>query len=111
MLPSSCPSLLIGLADSDLLRVRQSSDQSVNPTVQAIQQLAAESAAKAAGRQTVLDELAHDELKILQSAWGTRLGSLVPEGKDASGKDIRGARELIELSATGPLDQKTLDQI
>ena len=90
---------------------RQTSDQAVNPTVQAIQQLAAESAAKAAGRQSVLDELAHDELKILQSAWGTRLGSLVPEEKDASGKVMRGAQELIELSATGPLDQKTLDQI
>jgi len=90
---------------------RQSSDQSVNPTVQAIQQLAAESAAKAAGRQSVLDELAQDELKILQSAWGSRLGPLVPSGNDASGKEIRGAKELVELAGTGSLNQKTLEQI
>ncbi len=90
---------------------RQSSDQTVNPVVQAIQQLAAESAAKASGRQTVLDELAHDELKILQSAWGSRLGALVPSGNDASGKDAHGAEELIELAGTGSIDQKTLDQI
>ncbi len=90
---------------------RQSADQSVNPTVQAIQQLAAESAAKASGRQTVLDELAHDELKILQSAWGSRLGSLAPSGNDASGKDTHGAQELIELAGTGSINQKSLDQI
>ena len=90
---------------------RQSSDQTVNPTVQAIQQLAAESAAKASGRETVLDELAQDELKILQSAWSTRLGSLVPSGNGSSGKDTRGAQNLIEQSSTGSLDQKTLDQI
>ncbi len=90
---------------------RQSSDQSVNPTVQALQQLASESAARAAGRQSVLDELAQDELKILQSAWGTRLGSLAPSGDDASGKDNRGAQELVELAGTGSLNQKTLEQI
>jgi hypothetical protein len=90
---------------------RQSSDQSVNPTVHAIQQLAAESANKAAGRQSVLDELAHDELKILQSAWGSRLGSLVPSGNDVSGNDNRGARELVDLAGASPLDQKALEQI
>ncbi|MEI9969949.1 MAG: hypothetical protein WDM87_15495, partial [Terracidiphilus sp.] len=85
---------------------RQSSDQSVNPTVQAIQQLAADSAAKASGRQSMLDELVHDELKILQSAWGTRLGSLVPSGNDAAGKNTHGAQELIQLADAGPLRSK-----
>jgi len=90
---------------------RQSRDQSVNPTVQAIQQLAADSAARASGRQTVLDELAHDELKILQSAWGSRLGSLVPSEDGGPGKENRGAREIVELGGAGPLDQKALNQI
>ncbi len=90
---------------------RQSSNQSVNPTVQALQQLAADSAFKAAGRQSVLDELAQDELKIMQSAWGPRLGSLVPSGNDASGKDKHGAQELVDLASNGPLNQKTLEQI
>jgi hypothetical protein len=90
---------------------RQSSNQSVNPTVQALQQLASDSAFKAAGRQSVLDELAKDELKILQSAWGSRLGSLVPSGNDGSGKDKHGVQELVDLANAAPLNQKTLEQV
>lgn len=90
---------------------RQSSDQSANAAVQAIQQLAAESAAKASGRQSMLDELVHDELKILQSAWGSRVGSLLPSGSDAAGKDAHGVQQLIELADAGSLNQKTLEQI
>ena len=90
---------------------RQSPSQSVNPTVQAIQQLAADSAARAAGRQSVLDELARDELEILQSAWGSRLGSLEPSGNGASGKGKGGAQELVELAGAGSLNQKVLEQI
>ena len=47
----------------------------------------------------------------MQSAWGSRLGSLVPSEDAASGKDNHGAREIVELGGAGPLDQKTLDQI
>jgi hypothetical protein len=90
---------------------RQSGSQGGNPTVQAIQQLAADSAARAAGRQTVLDELAQDELKILQSAWGPRLGSLASPGNDASGKGKGDAPGIAELAGTGTLNQKTLEQI
>ncbi len=89
---------------------RQSPDQSVNPTVQAIQQLASENFAKGAGRQLVLDELAQDELKIFQSAWGSRLGSLRTSGDGASGKGS-GGQGIVGLADTGPLDQKTIEKI
>src|ERR1700722_19797348 len=82
-----------------------------NPTVQAIQQLATDSANKAAGRQSVLDELARDELKILQSAWGSRLRSLVPAENDASGKYKSGPQGVFELPASGLLNQTTLQEI
>jgi hypothetical protein len=90
---------------------RQSAGGSGNPTVQAIQQLATDSANKAAGRQSVLDELARDELKILQSAWGTRLRSLVPAENDASGKYKSGAEGVFEFPASGLLNQTTLQEI
>jgi len=90
---------------------RQSPGESVNPAVQAIQQLAADSANRAAGRQSVLDELASDELKILQSAWGSRLRSLVPQENDASGRYKSGAQGVFELPGTGLLNQTFLEQI
>lgn len=90
---------------------RQSPNQSVNPTVQAIQQLAAESANKGGGRQSVLDELARDEIKILQSAWGTRLGSLTPSENNAPGRSRGGAQEIPGLAGAGLLNQKALEQI
>jgi hypothetical protein len=90
---------------------RQSAGGSGNPTVQAIQQLASDSTNKAAGRQSVLDELARDELKILQSAWGSRLRSLVPPENDASGKYKSGAQGVFQLPASGLLNQAALQEI
>ena len=90
---------------------RQSTGGSVNPTVLAIQQLASDSTTKGAGRQSVLDELARDELKILQSAWGSRLRSLVPSENEASGKGKSGAQGVFELPAKGLLSQTVLEQI
>jgi len=90
---------------------RQSAGGSGNPTVQAIQQLASDSTSKAAGRQSVLDELARDELKILQSAWGSRLRSLVPAENDASGKYKGGAQGVFQLPASGLLNQAALQEI
>jgi hypothetical protein len=90
---------------------RQSAGGSGNPTVQAIQQLASESANKAAGRQSVLDELARDELKILQSAWGSRLHSLEPSENDASGRYKSGPQGIFELPGMGMLNQTVLGQI
>ena len=90
---------------------RQSSDQSINPTVQAIQQLASDSTIKGAGRQSVLDELARDELKILQSAWGSRLRSLDQSENDASGTHKTGPEGVFEFPATGLLTQPVLVQI
>ena len=92
-------------------RLSRQSGGSSNPTVQAIQQLATDSANKAAGRQSVLDELARDELKILQSAWGSRLRSLVPAENDASGKYKSGAQGLFQLPASGLLNQVALQEI
>ncbi len=96
---------------SRLDRLSRQSGGSSNPTVQAIQQLATDSANKAAGRQSVLDELARDELKILQSAWGSRLRSLVPAENDASGKYKSGAQGHFQLPASGLLNQTTLQEI
>jgi hypothetical protein len=90
---------------------RQSAGGSGNPTVQAIQQLATDSANKAAGRQSVLDELARDELKILQSAWGSRLRSLVPAENDAAGKYKSGPQGVFQFPASGLLNQATLQEI
>jgi hypothetical protein len=92
-------------------RLSRQSGGSGNPTVQAIQQLATDSANKAAGRQSVLDELARDELKILQSAWGSRLRSLVPAENNASGKYKSGPQGLFELPASGLLNQTALQEI
>ncbi len=92
-------------------RLSRQSGGSGNPTVQAIQQLATDSANKAAGRQSVLDELARDELKILQSAWGSRLRSLVPAENDASGKYKSGAQGVFQLRASGLLNQAALQEI
>ncbi|HVN94476.1 MAG TPA: hypothetical protein VMT38_12305 [Terracidiphilus sp.] len=90
---------------------RQSPDQSINPTVQAIQQLASETFAKSAGRESVLDELAKDEIKILASAWGTRMGTVESSGNDAAGKGTASSQELVGLASAGNLDQKALEKI
>ena len=90
---------------------RQSSGGSVNPTVLAIQQLASDSTTKGAGRQSVLDELARDELKILQSAWGPRLRSLDQSENDASGRHKTGPQGVFGFPATGLLTQPVLVQI
>ncbi len=92
-------------------RLSRQSGGAGNPTVQAIQQLATDSTNKAAGRQSVLDELARDELKILQSAWGSRLRSLVLAENDASGKYKSGAQGVFLLSASGLLNQAALQEI
>jgi hypothetical protein len=89
---------------------RQSSGGSVNPTVLAIQQLASDSTIKGAGRQSILDELARDELKILQSAWGSRLRSLSPSENDTSGRYKSGAQGPFDVPGKGLLTQSVLGQ-
>ncbi len=71
---------------------RSTSGQVGNSTLTALQQLASESAAHAAGRRMELDELVSDEIAILESAWGTRLRPLSLSVNDASGKEGNGGQ-------------------
>jgi hypothetical protein len=55
---------------------RLSRDPGNNPTVTALQDLAAESAVQANARQVELDQLIRDEISILQSAWSSRFNDV-----------------------------------
>ncbi|MGD0156105.1 MAG: hypothetical protein ABSB50_08405 [Terracidiphilus sp.] len=60
-----------------------------NPTVNALRELASESAMQAQGRQVVLTTLVHDEISIMQSAWGLRfpVPALSPPAKSGQPQD------------------------
>ncbi len=90
---------------------RSTPDQTINPTVSAIQQLATDSAAQAAGRESVLDELAHDEIEIMQSAWGARLSLPSPSQNVATREGRGGNQSFAELAGKGKLTQTTLTQL
>ena len=90
---------------------RLSRDPGSNPTVTALQQLASESAAQAAGRQSALDELAHDEVSILESAWGMRLRLPARLENDSSGKDVCGRHEIPEHAGKGQFNQADLTKL
>jgi hypothetical protein len=101
-----------------LERLDRLNSQGGQNTITALQALSTQSNLQVAARQTALDELIHDEISILGSAWGLRLNSL-PDKHD-SNKQIRAIQRISETvgkdaltpeaagELVGILDQLTL---